>query len=363
MKTARMYGFAATLVLIANILALNFYSADAQDRPRFRVAWSIYAGWMPWDYANSSGILKKWADKYDIAVDLVRMDYVSSVEAYVAKKVDAVAVTNMEALDMPAASGIDTTALILGDYSNGNDAMLTRDGVGFHNLSGQRVYLAELTVSHYLLNRCLELKTGGGFTERDVTLVNTSDADIAPAFMASKSQKVVVTWNPMVMQIAQEPGIRNICTSADIPGEILDLMVVRTDVLRANPNMGKALAGTWYEVMSVMTRRGDQKTTQALNFMAKASGATLAEFENQLRTTAMFYTPWSAVQYTESVELKTKMDFVRQFCFRNGLLGQNAKSADVVGIQYPDGSVQGDRSNVKLRFDSSYMRLAAEGKF
>lgn len=353
---------AVALSLIAGIFVIGFSTADAQNRPRFHVAWSIYAGWMPWDYAQNSGILKKWADKYNITIDLTRMDYVPSVEAFVAKEVDAVTVTNMEALDMPAASGIDTTALIVGDYSNGNDAVQTRENINFNNLSGQRVYLAELTVSHYLLNRCFELKTGGKLTERDITLVNTSDADIAPAFIADKSQKVVVTWNPMVMQIAQQPGVRNICTSADIPGEILDLMVVRTDVLRANPSLGKALTGAWYEVLGVMSRRGDQRATQALNYMAKASGATLAEFESQLRTTAMFYTPQSAVQYTESAEIKNKMDFVRQFCFRNGLLGQNARSVDVVGVQYPDGTVQGDRNNVKLRFDSSYMKLAANSQ-
>lgn len=354
--------FAIAITLIVGIFILGFSKADAQNRPRFRVAWSIYAGWMPWDYANTSGILKKWANKYNVTVDLVRMDYVPSVEAYVAKKVDAVTVTNMEALDMPAASGVDTTSLILGDYSNGNDAVQTREGIGFNNLQGQRVYLAELTVSHYLLNRCFELKTGGKITERDVTLVNTSDADIAPAFIADKSQKVVVTWNPMVMQIAQQPGVRSICTSADIPGEILDLMVVRTDVLRTNPNLGKALVGAWYEVVSLMSRRGDQRAIQALNAMAKASAATLTEFQSQLQTTAMFYTPQSAVQYTESAEIKAKMDFVRQFCFKNGLLGQNAKSVDVVGIQYSDGTVQGNRNNVKLRFDSSYMKLAAGGK-
>ncbi|MDP3696544.1 MAG: putative urea ABC transporter substrate-binding protein [Candidatus Taylorbacteria bacterium] len=362
MKTTYTRRLLVALALIVGMVAINFSSASAQNRPKFRVAWSIYAGWMPWDYAGSSGILKKWADKYNVTIDLVRMDYVPSIEAFVAKKVDAVTVTNMEALDMPAAAGIDTTALIVGDYSNGNDAVQTREGIGFTNLRGQRVYLAELTVSHYLLNRCLDLKTGNKLTERDITLVNTSDADIAPAFIADKSQKVVVTWNPMVMQIAQQPGVRNICTSADIPGEILDLMVVRTDVLQKNPNLGKALTGAWYEVLSLMTRRGNQRATTALNYMAKASGATLTEFQSQLQTTAMFYTPQSAVQYTESAELKTKMDFVRQFCFKNGLLGQNAKSVDVVGIQYPDRTVQGDSKNVKLRFDTVYMRLAAEGK-
>ena len=50
------------------------------------------------------------------------------------------------------------------------------------------------------------------------------------------------------MQIEQAPGVDKIFTSADIPGEILDLMVVRTDVLEEESGaLGKALAGAWYE--------------------------------------------------------------------------------------------------------------------
>ena len=43
-------------------------SAHAAEKTSFNVAWSIYVGWMPWDYADRSGILKKWADKYGIEI-------------------------------------------------------------------------------------------------------------------------------------------------------------------------------------------------------------------------------------------------------------------------------------------------------
>ncbi len=45
--------------------------------------------------------------------------------------------TNMEALDMPAASGVPTTAILVGDYSNGNDALLVRNGLQLKDLRGQ----------------------------------------------------------------------------------------------------------------------------------------------------------------------------------------------------------------------------------
>jgi len=330
---------------------------DAGSKEKFTVAWSIYVGWMPWEYANDSGILAKWAEKYGIEIELVRMDYIASVEAYVAKQVDACVMTNMEMLNMPAASGVDSTALILGDYSNGNDAIVTRGNAGVKDLAGKTVSLVELSVSHYLLARALETH---GLTEDAVTLQNTSDSDIGPIFLADESQQAVVTWNPIVMEIEQAPGVAKIFTSADIPGEILDMMVVHSEVLEQNPALGKALVGAWYEVMALLTE-GGAEADSAIADMAAESGTDAAGYKAQLATTAMFYEPESAVAYGSGPEIQESMNFVRKFCFDQGLLGEGVSSEDAVGVSFPDGTVQGDADNVKMRFDVSYMQMAAEG--
>ena len=49
------------------------------------------------------------------------------------------------------------------------------------DLKGRAVTLVELSVSHYLLARALDMN---GMIERDVKVVNTSDADIAATFVA-----------------------------------------------------------------------------------------------------------------------------------------------------------------------------------
>jgi len=355
MRSILLKCLTAMLIVLFVVSALSYEGAWAKEK--FTVAWSIYVGWQPWDYANQSGILSRWADKYGIEIELVRMDYIASVEAFVAKKVDGCVMTNMEALDMPAASGVTTTVVILGDFSNGNDAVLTRGGLGIEDLAGERVSLVELSVSHYTLVRGLEMNE---MKESDVVIVNTSDSDIAPAFIANRSQKAVVTWNPLVMQILQEPGIIKVFDSSQIPGEILDLMVVRTDVLDENPELGKALAGAWYEVMHIMSQRG-ATANEAMSIMAESAGCSPTEYKMQLKTTAMFYKPQEAVAYMSSEEIKQKMNYVRAFCFGHGLLGENARSVDEVGIRYPDGTLQGDPENVQVIFDTSFMQLAGEG--
>src|SRR5471032_2899152 len=99
----------------------------AAERTSFTVAWSIYVGWMPWDYADQSGILKKWATKYGIKIKLTQInDYVESINQYTAGMFDACVMTNMDTLTIPAAGGVDSTALIVGDFSNGNDGVMLK---------------------------------------------------------------------------------------------------------------------------------------------------------------------------------------------------------------------------------------------
>src|SRR6266700_1378327 len=132
------------------IFLLSFLAGPAPIRAdakaSFTVGWSVYVGWNPYYYMARSGILKKWADKYNVSIRVQRFDYAPSLDAFVAKNIDACAMTNMEALDMPAAAGIDTSAIIVGDYSNGNDAVLTRGGVSLTQIPGKQVLILEKTV-------------------------------------------------------------------------------------------------------------------------------------------------------------------------------------------------------------------------
>ena len=332
----------------------------AGAKKKFTLGVSIYVGWMPWYYAaeNPTGesIVAKWAKQKGIEIEVkYYSDYISSVNAYVAKQDDGCVMTNMEALDMPCVAGVDSSVVIVGDYSNGNDAILVRDDLSIAGLKGKTVTLVELSVSHYLLARALET---AGLKESDVTILNTSDATIGPAFITNKDQKAVVTWNPIVMQIETRPGVKKIFDSSKIPGEILDLCVVNTKTLNDNPAFAEALVGIWFESLALIAKPGAEADA-AIAAMAKLSGCSAEEYKAQLRTTAMFWTAKDAVEHAKSPDLKQKMDGVRKFCFAHGLLGPDAKSVDAIGISYPDGSVQGDAKNVKLRWNTSFMEKAA----
>lgn len=335
-------------------------AAPAAEAPKteFNIGWSIYAGWMPWAYAEKSGILKKWADRYGIKINLIQVnDYVESINQYTAGKLDGVGSTNMDALTIPAAGGKDTTVLIMGDYSNGNDGITMKSGTSVAALKGQTVNLVELSVSHYLLARALELN---GLKLSDVKTVNTSDADIVGAF-GSKDVTAVAAWNPQLSEINKAPGATMVFDSSKIPNEIQDLMTVSSATLKANPNLGKALVGAWFEVLGIMAK-GDDASKAAIAEMAKLSGTSTENYEAQLKTTFLYMKPADAVAYTTGADIVKHTDAVRQFSFAKGLFGPNATSVDAIGIEFPGGKLLGDKANVRLRYDASFMQMAADGK-
>ncbi|MCR9185732.1 MAG: putative urea ABC transporter substrate-binding protein [Halieaceae bacterium] len=342
---------------ISLFLLLLLLSTTASARDSFKICWSIYVGWVPWAYGADQGIVDKWADKYGIDIEVVQInDYIESINQYSMGEFDACTMTNMDALTIPAAGGVDSTALIVGDFSNGNDGIVLKGKDSLADIKGQTVNLVELSVSHYLLARGLE---SVGLTERDVEVVNTSDADMVAVY-ATPGVTAVATWNPLLSEVAAMPDSHRVFDSSQIPGEVIDLLIINTETLAANPALGKALTGAWYEIMAHMSG-GDERATAAKTFLAELSGTDLPGFESQLASTEMFYTPAEALALTNSEQVKETMQTVAEFSHKHGLLGEGAPDATFIGVETPAG-VYGDSNNIKLRFDPTYMQMALDGE-
>lgn len=339
------------------LIALLLSSTAAAAEP-FKICWSIYVGWMPWGYGAEQKIVDKWAKKYGIEIEVVQInDYIESINQYTAGQFDACTMTNMDALTIPAAGGVDSTALIVGDFSNGNDGVVLKGSdKTLKDIKGQNVNLVELSVSHYLLARGLETV---GLKEADIKVVNTSDADMVAVF-GTQDVTAVTTWNPLLSEVLKQPSSTKVFDSSQIPGEIMDLLVINSDTLKQNPALGKALVGAWYEIMGQMSA-SDKTGVSARTAMAVASGTDLAGFDAQVASTKMFYTPTDALALVNSDALLTTMKKVAEFSFDHGLLGDGAPDAGFIGIEGPKG-IYGNKSNVKLRFDARYMQMAADGK-
>ena len=76
-----------------------------------------------------------------------------------------------------------------------------------------------------------------------------------------------------------KPAVTEVFNSSQIPGEIMDMMVVNSQTLKDNPALGKALTGAWFEVVALMNAKNAQ-SKEALEHMAKASGMEAVRVSN-----------------------------------------------------------------------------------
>ena len=323
----------------------------------FNVDWSIYVGWNPWHYAQVSNILSKWGKKFGITINLKKMDYIPSIEAYVAEQYDACVMTNMDVMTMPVSSGINSTVLVVGDYSNGNDAIVTKDSTITSVTQLRKIWGVQNSVSDYLKSRAEDKYHMQNGT---IKMVNVNENEIVNMFTFNKNIPTVVTWNPFLMDVREVKGARSLFSSSEIPGEILDLLVANTKTVEANPDFARAMVGAWYEVMAVMSGK-DEKAEKAMNIMATVGGSNLIKFKNQLKTTAMYYKPQEALDFSLTNDFNESMRKVRNFCVKQGQL-KNISNPDELGIELPNGVILGAKTNVKLKFDMRYTKAAADGK-
>src|SRR3954468_5279219 len=243
----------------------------------FQIAWSVWTGWMPFKLMEAKGFLAKRAADRGISVKLVEFPaYMDSVTAFAAGKLDGCAMTAMEALQ-PAAAGVDTVAIVVNDTSNGGDGVLARGIADLQGLRGKQILLAELSVSHYLLVRGLD---SVGMKESDVHIKNTDGDEAGKAFVADASVEAVTTWNPHLFQATEAGKGKVIFSSKQIPGEIIDLLVVNHKALDEAPALGAVLTEAWYDAMRAIEDPATREDSIAN--MAAGAHASVDEFKKMM---------------------------------------------------------------------------------
>jgi NitT/TauT family transport system substrate-binding protein len=244
--------------------ALAAAAVSAQAAP-LKIGYSDWPGWVAWQVAIDKG----WFKEAGVAVNFEWFDYTASMNAFAAGKIDAVTMTNGDAL-VTGAGGGKSVMILLTDYSNGNDMIVGKPGIkSLKELKGKKVAVEVGFVEHLLLLNGLKK---AGMKESDVTLVNAPTNEM-PQMLASGDVAAVGAWQPVSGQSMKAvPGARPIYTSADEPGLIYDVLAV-------NPASVKARRADWQKVVKVWDRVVhyiyDPKTQpDAVKIMAARVGLT-----------------------------------------------------------------------------------------
>ncbi|MEM9489665.1 MAG: ABC transporter substrate-binding protein [Myxococcota bacterium] len=229
------------------------------------IAYSDWPGWVAWDIAVQKG----WFAEEGVNVELKWFEYVPSMDAFGAGKVDAVTMTNGDAL-VVGATGMPSKGILINDYSNGNDMVVARPGIdSVADLKGKKVGVEVGFVGHLLLLKALE---SAGLTEKDISIVNVT-TDQTPQTLASGAADAIVAWQPNSGQALTElAGSKAIYTSADAPGLIYDLLYVNPDSLAKNREAWKKVVKVWLRVADYIADDGNRD--EVLKIMSARVGLT-----------------------------------------------------------------------------------------
>ena len=209
-KLAKLSALAASL--------LFFASATLGAAP-LKVAYSDWPGFTLIEVAKQKG----WFKEEGIEVELLWFDYLPSIDAFAAGKVDSVTVVAADAL-VSGASGTKSKFIAVLDYSNGNDMIIGKPGIdSIQALKGKKVGIELTLVEHLLLLKALEKN---GMKQSDVELVNAATNE-TPQVLTSGQVSAVGAWYPVSGQVLKAvPGSKPLFTSADAPGLIYDVLAV-----------------------------------------------------------------------------------------------------------------------------------------
>lgn len=228
-----------------------------------KVAFSDWPGWTALEIAAQKG----WFKEAGVDVELLWFEYGPSMEAFTAGKCDAVTVTNGDAL-VTGAGGARNVAILITDYSNGNDMIVAKPGISsMKDLKGKKVGIEIGFVEHLLLLNGLEK---AGLKEADVELIPTP-TNQTPQVLASGQVDAIGAWQPNSgSALKAVPGSKSIYSSADEPGLIYDAVVVSPQSLAQRRADWVKFVKVWDKVVAYLANPATRE--DGVKIMAARAG-------------------------------------------------------------------------------------------
>lgn len=263
-------------ITLLSLSALFSFSASAKEP--LKIGYSDWPGWVAWEVAIEKG----WFKEAGVDVKFEWFDYLASMDAFAAGQLDAVAMTNGDML-VTGSSGAKSVAIIINDFSNGNDMIVAKPGITkVEELKGKKVGVEIGFVGHLLLLNALEK---AGLSESDVTLVNVPTNETAQV-LASGDVDAIVAWQPNSGQaLEQVPGSTAIYSSANEPGLIYDVLAVSPSSLASRKDDWTKVAKVWYRTVEYINNAATQP--DALKIMSARVGLKPDQYAPFLKGTKL----------------------------------------------------------------------------
>ncbi len=257
----------ALLAALAGLLAGCHVHAPEQ----VRIAINAWPGYEYLYLAQELGYLK--SEHHEVRV--VEMSSLASVRrAFERGHLNGIGATLVDVAIAADAGAVEPAVIVAVDVSDGGDAIMARQGLrSMRDLAGRTVAVEAASLNLYLLARALEM-AGMSFDDIEVLTV---DAGAMAAALHSGRADAVVTYPPVLTELKRNEQLEMVFSSADIPGEVVDVLAIDATLAREHPDVTETIRSGFFRAFEYSLEH-----PEAIALMAAREGISLDEFQAAL---------------------------------------------------------------------------------
>ena len=256
--------------------------------------------------------------------DVQVLNYPSLAELskdYVAGKILARANLTLDAVN-ERLNGFDQKIVMIFDYSNGSDTILTRQDIKLtKDLKGKRVACELGTLEEFFLKWAL---AENGLQPYDVTIINATPEN-APELLKAGTVDVAVSYEPFASKLISGGGFHVLYSSRDAPGLITDVLTFPKNFVEDHPDVVQAIVTACFRGVEFWK----EHPAEANAIIARRLNDTPENAVEQLKGVMILDARGNESAFTFSAGIRSLYGNLRQVGkFVNERLGKEAKWLD-----------------------------------
>jgi len=246
-------------VFLILLLGTTICPGCRHQHPVMRLATNLWPGYEMLYLARNLGYFK------DLPVRLVEVPSTSQVTRNLRNGTLEAGCLTLDETFTLLQDNIDLRVILVLDESCGGDVLMTKPDIHeLKDLRGKRIGVENSNVGALLLDGAL---TEAGLQISDIKQVPMSVDEHFQAYMSDKVE-AVVTFEPVRSQLLNE-GAKILFSSAQIPGRIIDILVIRADVINTYSEELTALLNGYFRAVNYF----EQHPLEASRLMQKRLGS------------------------------------------------------------------------------------------
>ncbi len=262
-------------LLFAGVVVLGMFSAcsrqDSNDPVRIGI--NPWPGYEFLYLAAEKGFFMAEG----LEVELLELASLADVKrTFEQGRADGMASTIIEAVQVASASNNPIALVLVPDYSNGGDIIVAREPFSsMADLKGKKVGVELGLLGTYILSRATET---AGLSLDDVVEINVEQLSAREALLSGQVD-AMVTYPPFSTEILKLPGVKQIFSTREIPGEVIDAVSIRVDALENPQQWQEKFHSAWQRALDFTA----ENPAEAYRIMAGREGISVEEFEDALK--------------------------------------------------------------------------------